>query len=195
MTSIQNLPGIVAAGELRSYNLMRGTSYTNLSNMDVQQGRAAITVPVTGRALHDYVPLYFGFKTPMVAWNQSKNYELTFFRFSLDILATPNVVITDGNARSAGTKFVKFTAVDDLAALDSKAIQTVKYAHDPEVKRRKQAEVLIPDRLQVAEIYDVICFSSETVAKAVKIFSDSGKKKSVYVNSGWYFTTPIKEPV
>ena len=193
MTHIDNLgAGILAAGELRSYNLMRGTAYNNLSNLDVQQGRAGITVPATGRPLHDYVPLYFGFKTPMVAWNQDKNEQLIFLRFSLNILVLPGVVISDGNARSIATKFVKYSGLDDLAVVDPKAIQTVKYGHDPELKRRKQAEILVPDKIQVSEIYDVICFSKAAVERAMEVFKKSAINKSVYVNSGWYFLNQAK---
>ncbi|MGZ3826699.1 MAG: DarT ssDNA thymidine ADP-ribosyltransferase family protein [Bdellovibrio sp.] len=76
MTHIQNLAALLETGELRSYIKMRGQTYLNLSNEDVQAGRAAITVGITGRALHDYVPLYFGFKTPMLAVNQKHNEDL-----------------------------------------------------------------------------------------------------------------------
>ncbi len=57
MTHIDNLRPILHAREIMSYNLMRGQSYRNLANEDVQAGRAAIVVPVTGKPLHDYVPV------------------------------------------------------------------------------------------------------------------------------------------
>jgi len=187
MTHLENLAGIFQAGELRSYNLMRGQSYFNLSNQDVQSGRAQIVIPATGKPLHDYVPLYFGFKTPMVAWNQQHNDALVFLRFSLDILARPGVVVSDGNARAENTRFRLYRGLDDLDFLDSKAIQTVKYAHDAELKRRKQAELLVPDVLPVAEVLDLICFSQQSARGVVAILQKSGIKKSVIVNQGWYF--------
>ncbi|MBI2579366.1 MAG: DUF4433 domain-containing protein [Candidatus Aenigmarchaeota archaeon] len=102
MTHIDNVAAIVQAGELRAYNLMRGTSYRNLANDDVQAGRAAKSISVTGRPLHDYVPLYFGSRTPMVAVNQRENESLVFIRFSLDMLAMGDVVISDGKAAPIG---------------------------------------------------------------------------------------------
>ncbi|MBK8202582.1 MAG: DUF4433 domain-containing protein [Bdellovibrionales bacterium] len=78
MTHIDNLRPILEAGELRSYNLMRGQSYRNLANEDVQAGRAAIMVSATQKPLHDYVLLYLGFKTPMVAINQNHNEDLLY---------------------------------------------------------------------------------------------------------------------
>jgi hypothetical protein len=61
-------------------------------------GRAAITLPASQRPLHDYVPLYLGFKTPMVAIKQAHNEDLLFLRFSLGVLVTPGSVVCDGNA-------------------------------------------------------------------------------------------------
>ena len=112
MTHFDNLRPIFEAGELRSYNLMRGQSYRNLANEDVQAGRAAIMVSATQKPLHDYVPLYLGFKTPMVAINQNHNEDLLFLRFSLDILATSGSVVCDGNARSNASKFYLFSGPD-----------------------------------------------------------------------------------
>jgi hypothetical protein len=166
---------------------MRGYAYFNLSNEDVQAGRSAITIPGSDRPLHDYVPLYFGFKTPMVAANQAHNESLLFLRFSLEVLRLPGVVITDGNARSMRTKFRTFRSIDDLNILDPKAIQTIKYAGDDERKRKKQAEILVPDQLSITVMQDIICFSSTTRKRVVDILHKNGINKSVIVNMGWYF--------
>ena len=84
--------------------------------------------------LHDYVPFYFGVKTPMVACNQDHNDEIAYLQFSTNLLQTPATVISDGNARSGMTKFQPFTQLSDLSILDVKAIQGVKYGADPELK-------------------------------------------------------------
>jgi hypothetical protein len=191
MTHLSNFAAIVAAGGLSSYNRMRGGSYFNLANEDVQAGRALITVPETGRPLHDYVPLYFAFKTPMVAVNQAHNESLLFLRFPLDLLAMGGVVITDGNARSRETRFQIYEQIDDLGFIDAKAVNTVKYAGigKESIKRRKQAEILVPDFLPLGWMQDLICFNSSTQAQVLDISSKSGIKMSVIVNPGWYFTS------
>jgi hypothetical protein len=166
---------------------MRGQYYTNLANEDVQAGRAAVTINVTNKPLHDYVPLYMGFKTPMVAVNQKHNEELLFLRFSLDILSSGGVVISNGNARAHETEFRLFKTIDDLKFLDIQSIRAVKYAHDGEVKRKKQSEVLIPDRLSVASIFEIICFSESAKSRVLAIQQKHGKKVGVKVNTGWYF--------
>jgi len=125
----------------------------------------------------------------MVAWNQTQNEHMIFLRFSLDILGQVGVVISDGNARSIATRFFSFTNVDDLAQLDASAINTVKYARDPELKRRKQAEILVPDFLAISECIDIIVFSMISAATVLAILGRFGIKKSVRVNPGLYFGT------
>jgi hypothetical protein len=137
--------------------------------------------------LHDYVPLSLGFKTPMVAINQDHNEDLLFLRFSLDILATPGSVICDGNARSQASKFYLFTEPDVFSNIDIGSIRTVKYAKDPEIKRRKQAEVLIPEKIPVTQMLDIICYSEDTQTRTLSILREFGIKKDVRINQGWYF--------
>ena len=192
MTHFDNFESILQAGELRSYNLMNQgvPAYTNISNEDVQSGRANIVVPPTGKPLHDYVPLYFGNRTPMVAVNKNVNEKIIFLRFSLNILALGDIVITDGNARSGSTVFKSYTQLNDLDILKPSSINTVYYAHDPEIKRQKQAELLIPDRLSITHLLDIICFSQNTRIALLALLTQYGIKCSVQVQPGtWYFRT------
>lgn len=56
------------------------------------------------------------------------------------------------------------------------------------MKRRKQAEILIPDSISFSNILDIICYSSTAQNRVLAILAKSGMKKSVKVNPGWYFT-------
>lgn len=176
LTHIENLNEILRSGELRSYNLMRGQSYRHLANEDVQAGRSVISIGPSQKPLHDYVPLYLGFKTPMVAINQSHN-----------------EFVGDGNARSAATKFYSFSGPDIFSKIDVAAIRSVKYAKDPELKRKKQAEILIPDKLQINQMLDIICYSEGAKTRTLSILSNFGISKPVKVNQGWFFTAIPKE--
>ena len=187
MTHIQNFRDILESGELSSYNQMRGKSYFNLANEDVSAGRSAISINITDRPLHDYVPLYFGFKTPMVAINQKFNEDLIFLRFSLDILSLLGIIITDGNARTHHTRFRRFQSLEELSFLDVHSIRTVKYAYDKEVKRRKQAEILVPHKIPISQILDIICYSKKSKNRVVTLLEKFVIKKLVLVRPGWYF--------
>ena len=96
----------------------------SIANDDVQAGRAGITIAETSRPLHHYVPLYMGFKTPMVACNQDQNESLVFIRFLYNLLSESEAVVTDGNARTTATKFRVYTGIKDLDFLDVKAIES-----------------------------------------------------------------------
>lgn len=99
MTHISNLVEI-AKGGLLSHNQMKNQNYFDLSDASVLLGRERKIIPHTGQYLHDFVPIYFGWKTPMVMRHQDKNEEIIFLRFSLDILQTSGAIFSDGNARS-----------------------------------------------------------------------------------------------
>lgn len=187
MTHVDNLESILRDGGLKTYNAMRGTSYRNLANDDVQAGRAGKIIPVTGLSLHDYVPLYFGFKTPMVACNQDRNEHLIFFRFSLDVLGYPDVIFSDGNARSGATRFFNFTGLDALSVLDPHAINTVGYGSDGEKKRRKQAEILIPAFLPFSEVLDIAVFSEAARTEVLALLTKFGRNQPVDVRRLFYF--------
>lgn len=77
----------------------------------------------------------------MVSVLRDKNKTLIFLMFSTNLLGDYHCVISDGNARSDSTIFRKFLSIDDLTILDPKSINTIKYAYDDEVKRRKLKDV------------------------------------------------------
>jgi len=109
----------------------------DLSNPDIQRARSERIVDGCDRNLHDFVPLYFGFKTPMMALKQNRNEEILYLRFPLEILSLPGARFSDGNARASETKIYSFHSVDDLSVLDAKAINSVKWGQDEEKKRKK----------------------------------------------------------
>ena len=187
MTHIKKLESIINSGGLLPFNKVQHSEETSLSNEDVQKGRASKTVPPSGRPLHDYVPLYFSPKTPMVAWNQAKNEDIIFLRFLYNIFKIEGVVFTDGNARSNSTQFYNFTSVDDLKALDLEVVCGGGYKDDPERKRKKQAEILVPDFLPFSEVYDIFVFSQSTQIAVLQTLSTHGIKTPIRVSPKWYF--------
>ncbi|MCB9084573.1 MAG: DUF4433 domain-containing protein [Bdellovibrionaceae bacterium] len=123
------------------------------------------------------------------ACNQDSNPYLVFIRFSLDLLSQGGIVITDGNARSNNTVFRDFQTIADLDILDVAAIRTVKYSGQPEAKRKKQAEILVPDRLKTSQILDFICYDQNAKNQILDISKQFGVRKNVKVNPSWYFGT------
>ena len=189
MIDFENLESIFKAGKIHCKNMMtsHGINYTDISNESVQDGRSKIVISCTGKALHDYVPLYWGQKTPMVASLQSRNESLIFLMFSPNLLINHQCVITDGNARSLRTKFKVYQALTDLNMLDPKSIKTLKYAHDEEIKRRKQAELLVLDFLSLKNLLYIVCFSNVVKTKIEALMTTHGINYGVYIGAGNYY--------
>ncbi len=168
MTHTDNLNSILASKGLFSLNTLNDTSnpFSDSSNASVQVIRANKTIPDTGKLFHDYVPLYFCRKTPMASAIRNLNDSLIFLAFSFDILNDLECVISDGNAADAKTSFKILQSVDDLDFLDPKSINSQSYAHDNEIKRPKQAELLILDFSPIRYLKYVIC-PSDMVKKIV----------------------------
>jgi hypothetical protein len=186
-TLIMNLPNILKAGALLSKNRVGTLLQDDLSNPDIQRARSERIVDGTDRTLHDFVPLYFGLKTPMMALKQEMNEEILLLRFPLDILSLPGAHFSDGNARSKATKIRPFRSVDDLSVLDAQAINSSKWGQDEERKRRKQAEILIPDSLSLDYLIDITCFSEFSSQRVKTVLQDFGRNLRVQVRPGFYF--------
>ena len=69
ITPFENLGRILEANELRAKRALEqeDTGYTNIAHQSIQDRRAHTPVPCGPRGvLHDYVPFYFGARSPML---------------------------------------------------------------------------------------------------------------------------------
>ena len=123
----------------------------------------------------------------MVSCNRLSNDKMIFQRGSLNILATPGVVFTDGNARSYNTHFFLYGGIDSLGVLSVKSIQTAKYAGDEKVKRQKQSEILIPDFLEFSQVLDIFVYSEEARKTVVAELLRRDIRVSVTKAWNWYY--------
>lgn len=189
MTDLQNLESILSRKEILSHNQVThlGLAIEDISNASVQDGRSTKTIPCSGKLLHDYVPLYWGKKTPMVSTLRDRNETLIFLMFSTNLLSDYSCVISDGNARSAETTFVNFTHIDDLNILYPKDINTSQYANDSDVKRHKQSELLVLNKLPLKHLLRIICFSESVKSAVEKLLTTHGVNCGVYIGKGNYY--------
>jgi hypothetical protein len=150
ITPIANVPSILKEG-LLSHSRAQQVVHRSVAMAEIQQRRSVKVVP-GGRPLHDYVNLYFHARNPMLYKLQAKHQELCVVRISPEVLDLPAAIICDGNAASGYTRFwhspegLQFLCRDDVFAewwTDMNAI--VKW----EKARKKCAEVLVPDQIEV----------------------------------------------
>ncbi len=158
ITHINNLESIVKADGLLAYNAMyeAEAEYTNIAYDTIQDRRATTRVPCSvGGVLHDYVPFYFAFRSPMLYTISRGNVEgysegqtpIIYLVSEVEKIADSNLhfAFTDGHAVINFTEFF-----DHLEYLDDAIdweVMKDKYWKDtdeyPDRKRKRQAEFLI----------------------------------------------------
>jgi len=125
---------------------------------------------INGRSLHDFVPLYWATHTPMqyVVTRKTRTLredDLVFFVLdAAQVLTVPGVMTTDGNAASQETVF--YEGMGALPHLDLEIICTPN-CYSPDYKRRKCAEVLVPDRIPPDKI-SYIAVRTDEVASTLR---------------------------
>ena len=132
-----------------------------------------------GRNLSNYVPLYFARKSPMLYVTEgikdnTDRYPHTtrpvYLTFDPVVITQKGTLIADGNASSTYTYIGEGT--DALEKVDMDCVKTsvdsIKYKYSTkvyrEIKRKKQAETLAPDRLNL-KFLKMISFRSRAEMK------------------------------
>ncbi len=125
ITNIDNLSLILAGGTLRTIADLKatGVAYTSIAHQNIQDRRAYTQVPCgPGGRLHEYVPFYFGARSPMlytISLGNVEGYEqgqeaVIYLVSTVQTVSNANVghVFTDGHGIMGFTDFY-----DDLADL------------------------------------------------------------------------------
>lgn len=162
MTPIENLGSILQHGLLsRNQMLIRGVEFVDISDSEVQDLRRR-PEPVFGRSIHDYVPLYLNHMNAMLYRRREISASLVILEIYSAIAAQPGVLFCDGNAAAAGTEF---STNPDVLTTSTKALEAEYWTDIEDGKRRRMAEVLIPDMVPTAAIGRAICNSRELAAQ------------------------------
>lgn len=157
---------------------------------------------INERSLHDYVPLYWATHTPMqyVVTQKEKRLEqqkLVFFLFDPSkIFAISGVLSTDGNAACEETLFYEGRGAEPY--LDWKILET-KDCYWPNYKRKKCAEVLVPDCIPPSLISKVALrskaarevFRSHATRAAQTLHLQKTSRVPIEVCPDFYYPDPI----
>jgi len=104
--------------------------------------------------------------------------KIIYLHIDPHVLDLPNVVFTDGNARSERTAF--YDRLEDLKRLDWKILRAKYWGdndrekHD-ENKRRRAAEVLVPDCIPVSYSQRITVMTPDTRDQAAEIVRKVGR--------------------
>jgi ssDNA thymidine ADP-ribosyltransferase, DarT len=160
MTYIDNLASIIENG-LLSHNeaYRRRLIEADISDPNVQDIRAGIVDPFYNRPLHEYVPLYFSPRNPMLYRRLEIQEDIVILGLSPEILSEPNTLFTDGNAAASGTLF--YRGIQMLNQLPWDSIRARSWTDIEDGKRRKCAEVLVCSKIDPGKIQVVFCYSEK----------------------------------
>lgn len=160
MTEIGNLPSIIKYG-ICSHNeaIRKQLMKTDISDENVQDIRARIVDPFFNRCLHDYVPLYFSPRNPMLFRRQKQQDNIVILGIEPTILGETNVLFTDGNAASQTTYF--YLGFKQLNQLPWRQIKAKYWTNYEDGKRIKCAEVLVYPRVRIDQINSIFCYSKK----------------------------------
>ncbi|MEQ8169001.1 MAG: DUF4433 domain-containing protein [Candidatus Eremiobacterota bacterium] len=193
-TELSNLKGIFnSPGLLSRINLKKSGLLSNImdsASNEIIKRRETVKL-FNGKNLSEYVPLYFARRSPMLYVTEGIKTETdryphtitpVYLVFSPSVLLAEGVIFADGNASSSRTTIGE--GPEALMSVDMDIVRTpmtsIKYKYSNmvyrEVKRKKQAEALIPDMLPLQYLMG-ICFRCEAEMKeGERLLGDSLKK-------------------
>jgi len=165
----ENVPSILVRGiYCRERAREKNVILRDISDQRVQHRRRF--VPGSKKKIHEFVPLFIATGTPM-QWTLThysrrhprreplSNEELVVLELdALRVFRSKGIYFTEGNAASSATKF--FTSPTDLARLDWVIIRTPN-CYSAEYKRKKSAEVLVPNEVSADYIVGIVVFNDK----------------------------------
>lgn len=159
-THIANIPSILQHGLLAKNKL--SSTHTSIASESIQTRRDSLSIPVHGKTIHDYVPLYFCSICPMfLSVVKKKIFDqrcLVYIEFPISIIDSPGVLFTDIAANSA----IEPQFYDDcakLTELDWSSIDYNKWSWPEDVKRKKMAEALIPESVSLSSAERIVVWN------------------------------------
>lgn len=164
ITHINNLLSICELGLLsRNILIDNSISFYDISLKTVNQ-RRSVSEPIFNQSIHDYVPLFFNPKNPMLSYlihTVQLKQNLVVLEVSTDVFKKEHTIFTDGNAavRSTSTYTSKtrfFADLFHLGDLNWKVINKEGWNVSNDEKNNKSAEVLVFNTVEtkyISKIY------------------------------------------
>ena len=195
LTHIDNIQYIMSYGLVRSVSTLRDENYVPIGDVQVIQIRK--DRKYHGYCLSDYMPFYFGPRSPMLYVIQHgfngvrkvapENIIYCVVRIEDIIKNNINCIFTDGHALSSLTNYY---GKNELSILDSFVKYDDVYSAywnsemDIDLKRRKEAELLINDDLPVQYIRGFVVYNETAKTRLINI---GVAAELIVVKPGFYF--------
>lgn len=200
MTSFENLSSIISDWCLRAKKRVEDNNikYNNIANQDIQDIRSEKHVPIYPYGtIHNYVPFYFGPRSPMLysIYKGHKDYtggqqSIVYLVSSIGKVLDQNYpfVFTDGNATSRNTNF--YSDFKDLDKIDWSLIFSSNWYNtpeDPDRKHRRQAEFLVHNFFSWRQVEWLVVIDEEMADKVNTLVENLSYRPQVFVEPEWYY--------
>lgn len=188
---VDNMESVCRRG-LLSHNSVRqqGLAHRDIADQQVNNRRAG--KEVFGRPLHDYVPLYFTPKNPMLYRRREMQEDIVILCLDKNLIFRDGAIFTDGNAASIRTAF--YDDIRYISMLDWTCIRAVRWNGIPDGTRKRCAEVLVPNQVPFNDIQRIVvkgqrALSEVYLALQSKIDNDGDVRVQVEpeIQLRWYF--------
>lgn len=176
ITHIDNIPHIVRCGLVRADSPQRDEHYVSIGDKQVIKVRGEREIK--GYRISEFVPFYLGPRSPMLyviqhGYNGVAKVdaeEIVYCVVRLDDLVRDNIdcVFTDGHALSNLTTFYtkdKLTQIDSIVCYDDVYSSQWNSETDMDLKRRKEAELLVRNDLPAQYIRGFVVYSEKAKQK------------------------------
>jgi len=200
ITHIKNLDYIFDIGKLTCPNHPeKDPNYINIGDSILIQSRSNKQIYLSPYgSFNDYVSFYFGPRSPML-YNIWKGYNGVIQRPQDDIIY---IITSFSNVKDCGKQFVFFDGHgynhlsecynndSGLKEIDFKAVNSefwYETEEDPDIKRRKQAELLVFSELPIQCIIGLGCYSEEVRLEIIKKISKKNLNFVCNVRKDWYY--------
>jgi hypothetical protein len=200
---IDNLDTLVRRGALHAPNHVPpdGLPYRDCLDPEVQGARAAVSINVgLGGTIHDYVPFYFGYLSPMMlklktgqvsGYNEGQEPLIYLVSTAQSVMdAGLDFVFTDGHGLAVFTD--QFDTLERLDAVDWGMVYQRYWRDtvtDMDRQRRKQAEFLVHRSCPWSLIQEIAVINTEVGdrVEAIQAGFPASERKLVKVERNWYY--------
>jgi len=171
ITHINNLPSILKHGIL-SHELVKQMNLqpTLIYDSQIVKDRRDIQTP-DGKSLWEYANLYFKPQNPMLyrVLCERPAEEICILSIKPTIMKLPGVFVTDGNAASSLTEFIRATKENEekIREIIDRVNSLDWWARANGTKRKIMAECLVPNKVPPEDIIKIYVVNHE-VAKKIK---------------------------
>jgi len=196
MTHIENIQHILQNGITHSTSVKANPNFVSIGDSSLITTRNNFLLN-NGRRLGEYIPFYFGVRTPMlyvvqngfnmVASTLAENIVYCVSSVQKIIDLRLDFVFTNGHAVSSFTTQYNLEDIQNIdAILDKKAIKATywKDENDLDLKRRKESEFLVLGDITCDGILGYITANENAKNRVVNFGADADK---VLIKSQFYF--------